>query len=76
MKDKKKLGVIAQLIMLCAIPMVIMVLVVTFYSIGKMRDLVQEMIHYRNGLPEEAPPYTGKVRGYEERYRAILQKAK
>ena len=42
MKDKKKLGVMAQLIMLCAIPMVIMVLVVTFYSIGKMRDLVQD----------------------------------
>ena len=42
MKDKKKLCVMAQLIMLCAIPMVIMVLVVTFYSIGKMRDLVQD----------------------------------
>ena len=42
MKDKKKLGVMAQLIMLCAIPMVIMVLVVTFYSIGKMRDLVPD----------------------------------
>jgi len=41
-----------------------------------MRALVQEMIHYRNGLPEEAPPDTEKVRGYEERYRAILQKAK
>ena len=41
-----------------------------------MRALVQEMIHYRNGLPEEAPPDTEKVREYEERYRAILQKAK
>ena len=42
----------------------------------EMRALVQEMIHYRNGLPEEAPPDTEKVREYEERYRAILQKAK
>lgn len=42
----------------------------------EMRALVQEMIHYRNGLPEEAPPDTEKVREYEERCRAILQKAK
>lgn len=42
----------------------------------EMRALIQEMIHYRNGLPEEAPPDTEKVREYEERYRAILKKAK
>lgn len=42
----------------------------------EMRALVQEMIHYRNGLPEEAPPDTEKVREYEERCRTILQKAK
>ena len=34
------------------------------------------MIHYRNGLPQEAEPDTEKVSGFEERYRAILQKAK
>lgn len=42
MKDKKRLGVMAQLVMLCAIPMVIMVVVVTFYAIGKMRNMVQD----------------------------------
>lgn len=42
MKDKKRLGVMAQLVMLCAIPMVIMVLVVTVYAIGKMRSMVQD----------------------------------
>lgn len=42
MKDKKRLGVMAQLVMLCTIPMIIMVIVVTFYSIGRMRDLVQD----------------------------------
>lgn len=42
MKDKKRLGVMAQLVMLCAIPMVVMVLVITFYSIGKMRSMVQD----------------------------------
>lgn len=42
MKDKKRLGVMAQLVMLCAIPMVIMVLVVTFYAINKMRAMVQD----------------------------------
>ena len=41
-----------------------------------MRSLMQEMIHYRNGLPEEAPPDTEKVKEYEEGYRAILRKAK
>ena len=41
-----------------------------------MRSLIQEMIHYRNCLPQEAEPDTEKVSGFEERYRAILQKAK
>ena len=42
----------------------------------EMRALIQEMIHYRNSLPMEAPPDKEKVNGFEERYRAILQKAK
>lgn len=42
----------------------------------EMRSLIQEMIHYRNGLPVEAVPDTGEVNGFEERYRAILRKAK
>ena len=42
----------------------------------EMRSLIQEMIHYRNRLPQEAEPDTEKVSGFEERYRAILQKAK
>ena len=42
----------------------------------EMRSLLQEMIHYRNGLPVEAVPDTEKVNGFEERYRAILRKAK
>lgn len=42
----------------------------------EMRSLIQEMIHYRNSLPEEAAPDTKKVNGFEERYRAILRKAK
>lgn len=42
----------------------------------EMRSLIQEMIHYRNGLPKEAVPDTEKVNGFEERYRAILRKAK
>lgn len=42
----------------------------------EMRSLIQEMIHYRNRLPQEAEPDAEKVSGFEERYRAILQKAK
>lgn len=42
----------------------------------EMRSLVQEMIHYRNGLAREAVPNTEKVNEFEERYRAILRKAK
>lgn len=42
----------------------------------EMRSLIQEMIHYRNCLPQGALPNDEKVSGFEERYRAILQKAK
>lgn len=42
----------------------------------QMRTLVQEMIHYRNGLPPEAEPDMETVRCFEERYRKVLQKAK
>lgn len=42
----------------------------------EMRSLIQEMIHYRNGLPGEAVPDTEKVNEFEERYCAILRKAK
>lgn len=42
----------------------------------EMRSLIQEMIHYRNRLPQGALPDDEKVSGFEERYRAILQKAK
>ena len=41
-----------------------------------MRSLVQEMIHYRNGLSSETEPDTVKVSEFEDRYREILQKAK
>ncbi len=41
-----------------------------------MRALIQEMIHYRNSLPEGGPPAPEKVREFEERYRAIRKKAK
>lgn len=42
----------------------------------EMRCLIQEMIHYRNGLGEEAVSDAEKVNRFEERYRATLQKAK
>lgn len=42
----------------------------------EMRTLMQEMIHYRNGLAVEAVPDPEKVKGFEERYRAVLRKAK
>ncbi len=42
----------------------------------EMRALIQEMIHYRNSLPAEAPPDNEKVNGFEERYREVLKKAK
>lgn len=41
MKKQKKLGVLAQLVMLCVIPLVIMVASVTVYSISTMRDMVK-----------------------------------
>ena len=42
----------------------------------QMRSLIQEMIHYRNQLPQEAASDAGKVKEFEERYQAILKKAK
>ena len=41
-----------------------------------MRSLLQEMIHYRNSLPEDAELDELKVSGYEKRYKEILQKAR
>lgn len=42
----------------------------------EMRSLVQEMLHYRNGLAPGAEPDMETVRCFEERYRKVLQKAK
>lgn len=42
----------------------------------QMRSLVQEMIHYKNGLSEKETPEASKVKEYERRYREILDKAK
>lgn len=42
----------------------------------EMRSLVQEMIHYRNGLPPEAECSTAKNCEFERRYKEILQKAR
>ena len=42
MKKQKKLSVMAQLVMLCVIPMVIMVAFVTVYAIGTMRNMVHD----------------------------------
>ena len=41
----------------------------------EMRSLVQEMIHYRNGLDPEKECSPEKVAEFEGRYRTILQKA-
>ena len=41
-----------------------------------MHSLIQEMIHYRNGIPESDFPDPEVVSGYEKRYREILSKAK
>ena len=41
----------------------------------QMRSLLQEMIHYRNSLTEEADPDTAKVSEFERRYRKVLQQA-
>lgn len=42
MKKQKKLSVMAQLVMLCVIPLVIMVAFVTVYSINTMRKMVHD----------------------------------
>lgn len=42
----------------------------------EMRSLIQEMIHYRNGLSAEDVPDADKVNEFEKRYRAVLRKAK
>ena len=42
MKKQKKLGIMAQLVMLCVIPMVVMVAAITVYAISTIRDQVQE----------------------------------
>ena len=42
----------------------------------EMRSLVQEMIHYRNGLDPEKECSPEKTAEFEDRYRSILQKAK
>lgn len=41
----------------------------------EMRTLIQEMIHYRNGLLPEDEPDAEKTAGFEERYQEILRKA-
>jgi len=42
----------------------------------EMRSLVQEMIHYRNGISPDVESDTAKVFDFERRYCEILQKAK
>ncbi|MBD5518730.1 MAG: methyl-accepting chemotaxis protein [Lachnospiraceae bacterium] len=42
MKKQKKLGIMAQLVMLCVIPMVVMVAAITVYAISTIRNQVQE----------------------------------
>jgi len=42
----------------------------------QMRELIQEMIHYRNGLSPGETPDVDKVRGFEDRYKAILGTAR
>lgn len=42
MKKQKKLSVMAQLMMLCVIPLVVMVTFVTVYAIGTMRNMVHD----------------------------------
>lgn len=41
----------------------------------QMRTLIQEMIHYRNGLDSSEEYSPEKIAEFESRYRAILQKA-
>lgn len=40
-----------------------------------MHSLIQEMIHYRNGLSEQEQPDPQTVSGFEERYRTLLSTA-
>lgn len=42
----------------------------------EMRSLVQEMIHFRNGLQPSEEPDPHKVSEFEERYRKILETAR
>lgn len=42
MKQQKKLGIMAQLVMLCVLPMVIMVTCITVYAINTMRAMVHD----------------------------------
>jgi hypothetical protein len=42
----------------------------------QMRELIQEMIHYRNGLSPGETPDADNVRGFEGRYKAILGTAR
>lgn len=42
MKQQKKLGIMAQLVMLCVIPMIVMVACITVYSIRTMRTMVHD----------------------------------
>jgi hypothetical protein len=42
----------------------------------QMRKLIQEMIHYRNGLSPGETPNVDRVNGFEDRYKAILKIAK
>lgn len=42
---------------------------------SQMQELIREMLHYRNGLAEGDGLDEGTVRGFEERYDRILDKA-
>ena len=43
---------------------------------SQMRSLLQEMIHYRNSLPEHMKCDETKIQNYETRYKSILEKAR
>ena len=40
-----------------------------------MRSLIQEMIHYRNGLPPDSPLCEASIQAFEKRYDEILSLA-
>lgn len=42
MKNKKSMGIMTQLVMLCVLPMIIMVACITVYSINTMRSMVHD----------------------------------